>query len=84
MSCCQTVINNIINTIIKNNQCQWFLNFRCLGGFINNLDNPKLKALHNFIDPQISEGTFAICCYYSESIIREKFKFDIESLDIII
>ena len=84
MSSCHTVINKIVNTVIENNQCQWFLNFRCLGGFINNLENTKLKALHNFIDPQISEGTFAICCYCSESIIREKFKFDIESLDIII
>ena len=84
MSNCHTVINNIISTIIENNQTQWFLNFSCLGGFINNLDNPKLKSLHNFIDPNMSEGTFAICCYCSESIIREKFKFDIESLDIII
>lgn len=84
MSHCQTVINDIISAVIKNNESQWFLNFRCLGGFINNLENPKLKALHSFINPQISEGTFSICCYYADSIIREKFKFDIESLDIII
>ena len=84
MSNCLTVINNIVNTVIENNQSQWFLNIKCLGGFINNLDNPKLKALHRFINPEISNVSFAICCYYAEIIIKNKFKFDIESLDIII
>ena len=84
MSHCQTVINDIISTVIKNNQSQWFMSFRCLGGFINNLENPKLKALHNFINHDISKGSFAICCYYAECTIRRDFQFDIESLDIII
>ena len=84
MSNCQTVIDKIVNTVIENNQCQWFLNQHYLGGFINNLENPKLKALHNFIDPQISKGSFVIFCYSAQCIIKEKFQFDIESLDIII
>lgn len=84
MSPCQTVIDKIVNTIIENNQCQWFFNLRSLGGFINNLENPKFKALHNFIDPEISKGSFVICCYSAACIIKERFQFDIESLDIII
>ena len=83
MSICQLVINNIVSTVIENNQSQWFLNLRSLGGFINNLENPKLKALHNFVSPEISKGSFAICCYQAETIIRDKLVFDIESLDII-
>lgn len=84
MSLCQSVISNIANTVMNNNQSQWFLNFSSLGGFINNLENPRLKALHNFINPEISKVSFAICCYHAETIIRNKLVFDIESLDIII
>ena len=84
MDVCNNVINKIVNCIITNNQTKWFLNIKDLGGFINNITNPKLRALHNHINPEISNCTFIICCYHAEILIKSKHHFDIESLDIII
>ena len=84
MEVCNNVINKIVNCIISNDQTSWFLNIKNLGGFINNIDNPKLSALHNYINPEISKCTFIICCYHAEILIKNKYSFDIESLEIII
>lgn len=84
MDLCNTIVDKIVECIIDYNQVNWFLNINSLGSFINNIDNPKLSALHKHINSDISTGTFIICCYHAEIIIREKYTFDIESLDIII
>lgn len=84
METCNNIINKIVNCIVDNNQTEWFLNISNLGGFINYIDNPKLKALHNHINSDISKCTFIICCYHAEILIRNKYEFDIESLSIII
>ena len=84
MEVCNDIVIKIVDNIINNNQTQWFLNIKNLGGFINNIDNPKLHALHKHINPEISNCTFIICCYHAEILIKKKYKFDIESLEIII
>jgi len=84
MDVCNNVINKIVNCIITSNQTKWFLNIKNLGGFINNINNPKLHLLHNHINPEISKCTFIICCYHAEILIKDQYKFDIESLEIII
>ncbi len=84
MDVCNNVVNKIVNCVISSNQTTWFLNIKNLGGFINNIDNPKLHALHNHINPEISNCTFIICCYHAEILIKNKYHFDIESLEIII
>ena len=84
MESCNTIINKIVHCVTNNNQSDWFLNIKNLGGYINNIDNPKLSALHHHINSNISECTFIICCYHAEILIKKKYKFDIESLNIII
>ena len=84
MEVCNNIINKIVDSVVNNNQTVWFLNIKNLGGYINYLDNPKLSALHKHIDPNISNCTFIICCYHAEILIKDKYKFDIESLEIII
>lgn len=83
MNLCNTIVDKIVECIIDNNQVNWFLNINSLGRYINN-NNPKLSALHKHINSDISNCTFIICCYHAEILIREKYNFDIESLDIII
>ena len=84
MDICNNVVNKIVNCIISSDQTKCFLNLKNLGGFINNIANPKLRALHNHINPEISNCTFIICCYHAEILIKNKYNFDIESLEIII
>lgn len=62
------LINNIITEIINSNQKKWFLSFKNKypGGYINNIDNPKLQALKNLHIPDISDTVFAIYCYFIE------------------
>tara|TARA_B100000963_G_scaffold317590_1_gene298122 strand:+ start:270 stop:524 length:255 start_codon:yes stop_codon:yes gene_type:complete len=84
MEVCNNIVDKIVKSVINSNQTKWFLNIKNLGGFINNMNNPKLHALHNHINPEISNCTFIICCYHAEILIKDKYKFDIESLEIII
>ena len=49
MDVCNNVVNKIVNSVISSNQTTWFLNIKNLGGFINNIDNPKLHALEIII-----------------------------------
>ena len=62
MDVCNNVVNKIVNCVISSNQVTWFLNIKNLGGFINNIDNPKLHALHNHINPEISKILLFGCC----------------------
>ena len=79
MDKCQHIIDAIVHEITVNNQMNWYLNIKISGGFLYNLDNPKLKALKNIVAYDLSNIGFVICCYSAYDILRNNSNFDIES-----
>ena len=71
MNPCDEIVTKIVNEITKTSQISWFLNIKNFGGFINNLDNPKLKALKNTIQSNISDTVWIVCCYTAQYIITK-------------
>ena len=68
MSNSNVFVDIMIEEIIKSNQKDWFLSFKKKydGGFINNIDNPKLQALKNLLNKNLSDPVFALYCYVVE------------------
>ena len=79
MDKCQHIIHAIVHEITVNNQINWYLNIKISGGFLYNLDNPKIKALKNIVAYDLSNIGFVICCYSAYDILRNNNNFDIES-----
>ncbi len=85
MSNSDIFVDIMINEIIKSNQKDWFLSFKNKyeGGFINNIDNPKLQALKQFLNKNLSNNVFALYCYiveYKLSSIPINYAKNIDSI----
>jgi hypothetical protein len=71
--------------IIKSNQKDWFLSFKSKyqGGYIANIDNPKLQALKNQLNYSMSDTVFAIYCYVVEHKLLNDNSYSITIDDIV-
>jgi len=68
MHSCDKYITSMKQQIIDSNQEAWFMGFKNLysGGYLHNIDNPKLQSLKYTLNMEISDTLFALCCYIVE------------------
>ena len=85
MDKCQHIIDAIVHEIAVNNQINWYFNIKISGGFLYNLDNPKIKALKNVVAYDLSNIEFVICCYscYGEKRKSHSVEFDVAGVPLL-
>jgi hypothetical protein len=67
MESCNKYITSMKQQIINSNQQIWFIRLKQhYGGYLHNIDNPKLQSLKNILNMDISDTLFALCCYIVE------------------